>query len=210
MTLERIAGATALVSGLAMVPVLHFAVVDLEGKQAADAYLAHVDDNYLQIALMSGLGMVLAAVVFTHLLAVRRIAGARRPLLADVGTTVASVAALGILLSSAMAWMAAYGAHEEFPFEVIRPLGALAENLFPVLSPGMAGAAVLVAVLGLRDGILPRWLGFTGAGFGLVLAVLAVVLPPAASMLSVLWLVVVGVGLLLVKVPEQVPEPAQA
>jgi len=205
MTLEKIAGATALVAGLAAVPILHFAAVDLEGKQAAEAYLAHVDEHYLRIALMGGLGMVLAVLILIHLLAVRRIAEARRPLLADVGTTVAAVAALGILLSSATAWMAAYGAHEDFPFEAIRPMGLLAENLMAVLAPGMAGAAVLVAVLGLRDGILPRWLGFAGAGFGLVLAVLGVLLPAAASLPSVLWLVVVGVGLLLMK-----EQPAQA
>ena len=203
MGIVRIAGVTGVVAGLAAVPILHFVAVDLEGKDAAQSYLARVDDHYLRIALAGGLGMVLAVVVLTHLLAVRRLAAGRRPLLADVSTGVASVAALGVALSSAAAMMAGYGAHENFPFEAIRPMGLLAENLVAVLAPALAGTALLVAVLALRDRVLPRWLGYVGALFAIVLAVLGVVLPGAGLPLAILWLLVAGAGLLLVREPVQ-------
>ena len=197
MLLARISGGSAVAVGLLGIPVLHFAVVDLEGREDAAAYLGHVDDHYLSTALAGGIALLLAATLVVHLASLRLLA-ARRPLLSDATSAVAAFAAVGVALSGAAAVMAAYGAHEDFPFEAVRPMGLLAENLFAVLMPAVAATALLVAVLGLRDGALPRWLAGTGAVFFIILTLMGVLLPGAAAIPSLLWLVISGVGLMLV------------
>jgi hypothetical protein len=198
MLLARISGGCAVAVGVLGVPVLHFAAVDLEGKQGAAAYLAHVDDHYVSIAVAGALAVLLAVAMVVHLASLRILA-AHRPLLSDATTAVAGFAALGLALSGAAAIMAGYGAHEDFPFEAIRPMGLLAENLFAVLIPAVAATALLLAVLGLRDRALPRWLAVTGAVAFVVLTLMGVLIPGAAAVPSLLWLVISGVGLLLAK-----------
>jgi len=198
MSLTRISGGTAVAVGVLGIPALHFAAVDLEGKQEAAAYLVHVDDHYLSIALAGGVTMLLAVALVVHLASLRLLA-ARRPLLADATTAVAGFAAIGLALSGAAAVLAAYGAHESFPFEAVRPMGLLAENLFAVLIPAVAATALLVAVLGFRDRLLPRWLAVTGAIFCVILALIGVLLPGAGAIPSLLWLLISGVGLLLAR-----------
>ena len=197
MLLARISGGTAVAVGLLGVPVLHFAVVDLEGREDAAAYLSHVDAHYLSTAFAGGVALLLAATLVVHLASLRLLA-ARRPLLSDATSAVAAFAAVGMALSGAAAVIAAYGAHEDFPFEAVRPMGLLAENLFAVLLPAVAATALLVAVLGLGDRALPRWLAVTGAVFFIVLTLMGVLLPGAAAIPSLLWLVISGIGLLLV------------
>ena len=121
MLLARISGGSAVAVGLLGIPVLHFAVVDLEGREDAAAYLGHVDDHYLSTALAGGIALLLAATLVVHLASLRLLA-ARRPLLSDATSAVAAFAAVGVALSGAAAVMAAYGAHEDFPFEAVRLL----------------------------------------------------------------------------------------
>jgi len=196
MSVQKISGASALAVGLLGIPVLHFAVVDVEGKQSASQYLAHVDDHYLTTALAGGATLLLAVALVVHLVLLRYL-GAGRPALADAATAVAGFAAIGLVLSGAAAIMAAYGAHEGFPFEAVRPMGLVAENLFAILIPTLAATGLLMAVLGLRDNALPRWLAIAGAVFFVVLTLLGVVLPGSAAILALMWLVTSGAGLLL-------------
>ena len=194
---SRVAGVAGVLVGLAAVPVLHFVAVDLESKAAAPAYLAAVDEHYVRIAMAGGAGLLLAAGLLIHLIAVRRLAPSARGLLADTTTAIAAMGALGVALGSAAGLMAAYGAHEEFPFEAVRPLGLLAENLAVVLLPAMGASALLVAVLGVRDGILPRWLGVVGGVFAVLLTLLGVLLPGAGGIPAIVWILVAGIGLLI-------------
>jgi hypothetical protein len=210
MLVTRVSGWSAVTVGVLGIPVLHFAAVDLEGKQQPAAYLAHVDDNYLSTSFAGGMALLLAATLVVHLASLRRLA-VRRPLLSDATTAVAGFAAIGLALSGASAVLAAYGAHEDFPFEAVRPMGLLAENLFAVLIPAVAATALLVAVLGLRDRILPRLFAVTGSLFFVFLTLVGVLLPGAGAIPSLLWLVVSGIGLLLVKPDARdVDQPAGA
>lgn len=195
--MQKVCGISALIVGLLGGPVLHFAAVDLEGKQSAVAYLARADDHYLRTTFAGSAVLLLAVSLVVHLVSLRRM-GNGRPVLAEVTTTVAGFAVVGLVLSGAASMMAAYGAHEGFPFAAVRPMGDIAENLFAVLIPALAGTALLVAVLGFRDRRLPRWLAFLGAVFFLVLTLLGLVLPGVAAIPALLWLIVSGVALMLV------------
>lgn len=197
---HRIAGVTGVVFGLAAVPVLHFVAVDLESKQPAQAFMTGVGDHWSRISVAGGLGLLLAAVLLVHLVAVRRLAARGSQdgsLLADATTAVAALAAAGVALSSACATLAAYGAHEEYPYEAVRSLGLIAENLVAVLMPAVAGTAILVATMGIRMRVLPRWLGVTAATFAAVLSLLGVLLPGAGLLPGVLWVLVSGAALTL-------------
>lgn len=69
-------------------------------------------------------------------------------------------------------------------------MGMLAENFAVGLLPALAGPAVLIAVLGLSDKVLPRLLGYVAAFFAVVLTVLGVATPGAAALPALLWLLV--------------------
>jgi hypothetical protein len=69
-------------------------------------------------------------------------------------------------------------------------MGMLAENFAVGLLPALAGPAVLIAVLGLSDKVLPRLLGYVAAFFAVVLTVLGVATPGAAELPALLWLLV--------------------
>jgi hypothetical protein len=195
MSIQKICGSSALAVGLLGVPALHFAGVDLEGKQSAVAYLARADDHYLRASFAGAAVLLLAVSLVVHLISLRHL-GAARPVLAETTTAVAGFAVIGLVLGGAGSIMAAYGAHEGYPFAAVRPMGDIAENLFAVLSPALTGTALLVAVLGLRDGRLPRWLAMAGAVFFVLLTLLGLVLPGVAAIPALLWLAVSGAGLL--------------
>ncbi len=136
-----------------LVPIMHLAAVDLEGKTASKtAYLGHVDDRYLSVALAGGVGLILTALLVVYLAGLRQIAVVRRPLLADASIAIGGLAVMGLAVGFASSVIAAYGAHENYPFAPVRSLGMLAENFPVVLMPGLAGPAVLISVLALRDG----------------------------------------------------------
>jgi len=198
-SVHAVAGWTAFLVGVAGLPVLHLQAVDLEAKSGATSYLEHVDERYASIALSGSGGLLLSCLLLVHLSALRAIGTRDRGLLQDAAAGVGTLAAVGIAVGSASAILAAYGAHEGFPYEAVRPMGMLAENLAPVLLPALAGPAVLVAALGLRDGQLPHWLGWAGAVFALVLAAFGVVLPGAGALPALLWLTVMGAGMLLTR-----------
>ena len=71
----------------------------------------------------------------------------------------------------------------------------LAENFAVLLLPTLAGPAVLISVLALRDKALPRLLGYVAALFAVVLAVLGVVLPGVGALPALLWLLISAVTL---------------
>jgi hypothetical protein len=196
---SKVAGIAGVVFGLAAVPNLHFMVVDLEGKADAANYLAHVDDRYLRIALFGSGGLVLAAVLLVHLLAIRSFAveSDRGGLFADAATAIAAAGPIGIFLSSCAAIMAAYGAHEGYTFESVRPMGLLAENLFTASLSLLVGSAALVASLALRAGVLRRWLGWVAGGFTVLLGAITLLLPPVGGLVATAWVLVAGIGFLL-------------
>lgn len=180
-----------LVSALLLVPVLHLAAVDLESKTASpSAYLRHVDDRYLSISVAGSVGLVLTVLLIVHLAGMRRFAIAWHPWLADAAVAVGGLAVLGLAIGFVSSIMAAYGAYERFPYEAVRPMGLIAENFASGLLPALAGPAVLIAVLGLRDKVLPRLLGYISACFAVVLTVLGVLLPGSAALPALLWLLI--------------------
>ena len=179
-----------------LVPVMHLAAVDLEGKTASEtAYLGHVDDRYLSVALAGGFGLILTALLVVYLAGLRQIAVIRRPLLADASIAIGGLAVMGLAVGFASSVIAAYGAHENYPFAPVRSLGILAENFPVVLMPGLAGPAVLISVLALRDRVLPRLLGYVSAFFAVVLAVLGVVLPGVSAIPALAWLLLSSLAL---------------
>lgn len=192
---QRLAGVAGVVAGVAAVPVMHFVAVDFEQGGTPDVFLAHVRDQHVRIGLFAGLGLVLGVVLLVHVLALRRTLHGVKPAVTEAGTALAGIAALGFFLSSAAAWIGGYGASEGLDYEAIRPMGLVAENLMPVLSAGFAGTALMVAWAALRERRLPRWLGWVGAVFLVLLTGLGVVLPAAASLPAVVWVLVSGVGL---------------
>jgi hypothetical protein len=164
---------SGLLAALLLLPSLHLAAVDLEDKTASpSAYLRHVDDRYVSVALAGGVGLLLTALLIVHLAGLRQSATVRHPLLADAAVAVGGLAVLGLAIGFVSSIMAAYGAHEQYPFEAVRPMGLLAENFAVGLLPALAGPAVLIAVLGLRDKVLPRFLGYVSALFAVALTAL--------------------------------------
>ena len=97
---------------------------------------------------------------------------------------------MGLAIGFVCSIIAAYGAQSRYPFEAVRPMGMLAENFDVGLLPALAGPAVLIAVLGLADKMLPRLLGSFAALFAVVLTVLGVAAPGAAALPALLWLLV--------------------
>lgn len=189
-----------LVAALLLLPVLHLAAVDLESTTASpDAYLRHIDDRYLSISVAGSVGLLLTVLLIVHLAGMRRFAAARHPLLADAAVAVGGLAVLGLAIGLVSSIMAAYGAHERYPFEAVRPMGMLAENFAAGLLPALAGPAVLIAVLGLRDKVLSRLLGYIAGFFAVVLTVLGVVLPGSAALPALLWLLISTASLSMVR-----------
>lgn len=180
-----------LVAALLLVPVLHLAAVDLESKSATpSAYLRHADDRYLSISIAGSVGLLLTVLLIVHLAGMRRFAALRHPLLADAATAIGGLAVLGLAVGFVSSIIAAYGAHERFPFEAVRPMGMLSENFAVGLLPALAGPALLIGVLGLRDNVLPRPLGYVAAFFAIMLTVLGLVIPGSAALPALLWLVI--------------------
>lgn len=182
-------------AGLLLLPVGHFAAVDLEPKTADAPYLRQVADRYVSTSLGGGLGLLVVIGLIYFLLGLRRAVVPERPLLADTCTAVGSLAVVGWAVGFASSIMAAYGAHEHYPFAAVRPMGLLAENLGPVLLPTLAGPALLVAAAALRDRLFPKWVGYVSAVFAVVLALLGVLVPGAGALPALLWLVVAGGGI---------------
>lgn len=198
------------VAAVLLVPALHLSSVDVEDKTANEAaYLQHVDDRYWSISLAGGVGLVLTALLVVYLAGLRRIALDRRPLLADASIGIGGLAVLGLAVSCVSSMLAAGGAHEHFPFAAVRSMGMLGENFFAVLlPPALAGPAVLISVLALRDKVLPRVLGYVAAFFALVLVVLGVVLPGVGVIPALVWLLISSLTLSLspvVTVAEERP-----
>lgn len=182
---------SGLVAGLLLLPALHLSAVDLEDKTLSPAaYLRHIDDRYVSTALAGGVGLLLTALLILHLAGVRCFAAGRYPMLADAAVAVGGLAVLGLAIGFASSIMAAYGAHERYPFEAVRPMGVFAENFAAGLLPALAGPAVLIAALGLRDKVLPRLLGYVAALFAVALTLLGVFLPGAGMIPALLWLLV--------------------
>jgi len=177
-----------LLAALLLLPALHLAAVDFEDRTTSPAsYLEHIDARDTAIALAAGVGLLLTCLVVVHLAGLRRFAGDRHPVLADASVAVGGLAVLGLAISFVSAGIAAYGPHEHLPFEVVNTLGVLAEGFVVWLLPALAGPAALIAVLALRDHVLPRLLGYTAAAFTLLLSVLGVVLPGVGALPALLW-----------------------
>jgi hypothetical protein len=189
-----------------MVPALHLSAVDLESKTASPSdYLRHADDRYLSIALAGALGLLLTALLIVHLAGLRRFGAVRHPLLSDATVAVGGLAVLGLAVGFVSSIMAAYGAHEEYPFEAVRPMGMLAENFAAGLLPALAGPAVLVAVVALHDRVFPRLLGYVAAFFAVALTVAGVALPGAGALPALVWLVISTAALSLHRSAELAP-----
>jgi hypothetical protein len=180
-----------------MVPVLHYAAVNLEDKTTVDPelWLSNLRNVYFATTLAGAGELLVAVLLIIHLAGLRRLAEATHPVLADASVAVAGLAVLGLALGSLGSTTAAYGAHENNPFEAVRPYALLGENAAAILLPSLAGTAVLIAVLSLRDRSLPRALGYVAAAFGVLLTALGIFLPGVGLLPSILWLLISTIAL---------------
>ena len=180
-----------------MLPVLHYAAVNLEDKTNVDPelWLSSLRTVYFATALAGAGELLLAVLLIIHLAGLRRLAQSTHPVLADASVGVAGLAVLGLALGSLGSIIAAYGARERNPFEAVRPYALLGENAAAILFPCLAGTAVLIAVLSLRDRSLPKALGYVAAVFAVLLTALGIFSPGVGAIPSILWLLISTIAL---------------
>lgn len=195
---DRMWAGAGLVSGLALLPLLHLAAVDLESKRASPAdYLHHGAVRHVSITNAGSLGLLVTGGVVLFLVGLHHRVGRPRVLLSGVSAALGSIAVLGLVVSFLAAVLAGTAASEGYPYEAVRPMGLLAENAVAVLLPALAGPATLVAVVSLRDRILPRPLGAFSAVLAVLLVLAGVVAPGAGLLVALVWLVLTSAVLML-------------
>ena len=175
-------------SALLLLPALHLAAVDLESKQPAE-FVASASGRHLSITLAGSLGMLVTVGVLAAIFGIRTLAPVRRQYLADVLTAIGYLGIVGLFLSFLGSILAAEAAKQEYPYEVIRSFGMIADGAGPVMWATFAGPAVLVAVLGIADRVLSRSLGWISVFFAVVMAGLGLVAPGSAALPTLVWYV---------------------
>jgi hypothetical protein len=186
-----------LVAAIGLVPASHFSAVDLEDKTTdAAAYLGQAADSRWSTVSGAAAGLLLTLCLLAFLLGVRSIGAGHRPLLADTLTAIGALGLIGLALGFVAAMMAAGGAADSYPFEAVRALGTMAENLGPVMLPLLAGPAALLTVIGLHDRAVPRALAWVSAVFTVLLTLTLVLLVPGAGAPpAFLWLLIASTTL---------------
>lgn len=182
------------VSGVFLLPVVHFGAVDLESTNP-DQFLQQATDRFSSITAGGTLGLLVCAMVIVALLGIRTLAPARRHLLADALTAVGLLGVVGLVLSFTGSLLAAYAAHQGYPYEVVRVFGILADGAAPILSGFFSGTALLLAIVSIRDQAIPRALGWVSACFALVIAGLGLVAPGGALLPAIVWYAVATIWL---------------
>jgi hypothetical protein len=177
-----------LISALLLLPVAHLGAVDLESTDPA-AFLARAADRHTSITAAASIGIAVACGVLVAFLGLRRIAPPHRRFVADALTAIGCLGVVGLVLSSLGSMLAAYAAHEGYPYEVVRTFGVLADGAAAVLGLAFAGPAALVAILGSVDRVVPRALGWVSALFAALIACVGLIVPGAALLPAIGWYV---------------------
>jgi hypothetical protein len=167
------------------------------------AWMAHAFAEALAGVLLVGFGQALRW----------RLAGARDD--SALARTVTSMAGLlggttvvGAALFAAVPVGAVFESAPAPDPSTYRYLMAAAASVLVIFaSVPAAGLAATTALLGLRAGTAPRWLGYTGLALSVLMLASAFVAP---LMVFALWLVVTGIGLAVSRPAVTVREPAYA
>lgn len=191
LTLTGPAAAVLLLAGL-----FETNIETAKGDAAIASWLASSGNaGWMAHALLSVAGGVLV-LVYSQVLRTRlagQANGTVERLLGGLGTTVASTIVVGAAIFAAVPVGRFFEGSPDPDPSVYRYLLAAAASVFVIfLSVPAAALCGCVAALGLRNGTMPRWLGYTSAALAVLMVLSAFTAP---LMVFGLWLVVSGVAL---------------